>query len=499
MMKNPTGSYLFEFLKLTTMKYLLTFLFLLSLSIIVSGQEHFKLWLDNSNDEYPRDPVQLADGGFIMPVVSRITFYDFFSQKILHISPQGNILKEKIIINPEGDCHIHNLIYVNDSTLIGIGEWKLNGQNSKLWYLCFDTDLNIRWEKKYETSNDWFIWLRSFIDSDNNVVSCITLAPYVNPGLAEIYFMKTNLEGDSLTSRYELLGNSPQLFDIFESDSTYLGFVKGFSPYTWGQVLTIDKEFNILAMDSIPKQIHTGVTVKSNSNTSYYLTGNTSFGGTSQDIMITLLNKDNDCISFSRIGRSADTIDMGGADISMDYITKTNILVGGSSNLDPGHIYYSSTVSWYSLSSFDSLLNLKWTKYYGGDVYYVLRSIVATADGGALLSGTRYDYLTPDNKLDVYILKVDSAGLYTSIGENPGIQVLSAIVYPNPAHEALNVQTELRNARIAIYDINGKEILTQELQQGISNIEIQHLAIGIYFYRITSHGNFIESGKWMKE
>jgi hemin uptake protein HemP len=47
--------------------------------------------------------------------------------------------------------------------------------------------------------------------------------------------------------------------------------------------------------------------------------------------------------------------------------------------------------------------------------------------------------------------------------------------------------------------MNGKEILSQELQQGVSNISIQHLAAGLYFYRITSQGKFVESGKWVKE
>ena len=480
------------------MKYLVTFLILSTLNIVVSGQRSFLLMLENTQDEYIRDPVQLADGSFVMPVISRISFEDYFCQKILHISDNGDILNQRIIENPEGDCHIHNLVYANDSTLIGIGEWKISGQNSKLWYICFDTDLKIRWEKKYETSNNSLLYLRSFIDSDNHIVSCVTLTPGGYPLNGVLYFMKTSMEGDSVTARYELSGNGPILFDLIESNSKYLGFVRGFSTHSYSQILTLDKTFNILVVDTLPMKIDNCMTAKINNDNSYYLTGNHYDEESGRKIIVTLFDQNNSPLVSYLTGKN-DTANMGGADISMDFITKANILVGGTANFDIYNPYYSSMATWYSLSSFDSSLNLRWTKYYGGDAYYVLRSIVATTDGGALLSGTRYDYLDPDNFLDVYIVKVDSAGLYTSIDENPGIRVHEAIVYPNPAHETLNIQTQLKEAVISIYDMNGKEILTQELQQGISNIAIQHLAAGLYFYRIISYGKFIESGKWVKD
>jgi hypothetical protein len=190
---------------------------------------------------------------------------------------------------------------------------------------------------------------------------------------------------------------------------------------------------------------------------------------------------------------------MGGADISMDFITKTNILVGGTSNVNVYNPYHSNSFSWYSLSCFDSLLNLKWTKYYGGDSYYFLRSIIATKDGGALLSGTRYDYLNPDNEVDVYVLKVDSTGIYTIIDETTDIELREAIVYPNPSRETLNIETGLKDAEISLYNLNGKKIKTQELQQGVTRINLQNLASGMYFYRIMRQGKIVESGKWVKE
>ena len=480
------------------MKYLLTFLILLSLNIVVSGQETFKFILENLQDEKPIEPLQLADGSFILPVMSRNAYEDNNRQKILHISAQGNILNQRFIENPEGSCHIHNLIYENDSTLIGIGEWAISGQNSKLWYICFDTSLKIRWEKKYETSNNFILYLRSFIDSDNHIVSCVTLTPEGYPLNGVLYFIKTSMEGDSVTARYEPSGNGPILFDLIESNSKYLGFVRGFSIHTQNQVLSLDKAFNLLDVDTLPRGNNGCITVKTNNDSSYYMTSNYSNDETRYKIAVTLFDQNNAPLAVCLTGKN-DMMNIAGADISMDFVTKPNILVGGTANFDFSNGYYSDMASWFSLSSFDSLLNLRWTKYYGGDSYYVLRSIIATADGGALLAGTRYDYLRPDNFLDVYILKVDSAGIYTNIGENPGIKMHEAIVYPNPAHETLNIQTQLKEAVISMYDMNGKEILAQELQQGISNIAIQHLAAGLYFYRITSHGKFIESGKWVKE
>jgi hypothetical protein len=483
------------------MRCILPILFLISLNITLFGQESFKVILENTNDEYPRSPVQLTDGSFILPLISRATYFDFFNQQILHISAQGNILNQILITNPDGDCHIHNMVYANDSTIIGIGEWKINGQNSKLWYVCIDANLQIRWEKKYETNNDWFELLRSFIDSENNVVSCVTIAPYAIPGQAEIYFMKANLNGDSITSRYELSGTGPKLRDIFEKDSSYLAFGQGFMPNKPGNVISFDKSFNLLSIDSIPYDIHNTITAKYNNDSSYYLAGDTYFGYTSQDIMITILDKNNDCQVYYRIGRTADTIDMGGADISMDYFTKTNILVGGTSHVDLGNPYYSSSISWYSLTSFDSLLNIRWTKYYGGDSYYLLRSIVATNDGGALLSGTRYNYLTPDNKLDVYVLKVDSAGIYTGTEESHGKQAHDAIIYPNPGSDLLNIQSgpQISGAQFTLYDMKGNSALEEKINTTEIRLNTRHLRPGIYPWQIVYKNKVIESGKWVKE
>ena len=47
----------------------------------------------------------------------------------------------------------------------------------------------------------------------------------------------------------------------------------------------------------------------------------------------------------------------------------------------------------YVLLQTDSLLNIRWEKFYGdGEYYYELMRVFATNDGGCILAGTRYDF-----------------------------------------------------------------------------------------------------------
>jgi hypothetical protein len=210
-----------------------------------------------------------------------------------------------------------------------------------------------------------------------------------------------------------------------------------------------------------------------------------------------LLNLDNDIINSECTG-NIDTVDYAGFDQSMAIHSPDTIYIGETHNIDRSHAYYSNFHSWYSLSSLDSLLNIRWTKYYGNTGYNTLRSIMATSDGGAILSGERYDYNYPDNKLDLYFFKIDNQGLISGTNDDK-IKGSNAIVYPNPGKDFLIVEVgiQIQDAEFFLIDINGKTVIHQQLSKPKTLFKTSFLAEGLYAWYIVYQNKRIESGKWL--
>ncbi len=251
-------------------------------------------------------------------------------------------------------------------------------------------------------------------------------------------FIKATPSGDTLQTAYKYSGDFYPIFDFFKQGSYYKALARE-NIYSLSSILTLDSVLNIISSDPIPYQISNCMTGKPISDTSMYISGNGIFGIASDDIGIIKINNPNTLSLSNHLGMLSDTVDYGGADQSMDFIDANNIFVAGTSNIDLTYGYYSSAPAWYNLSNLDSSLNIRWTKYYFGDACYVLRNVTATSDGGVILSGTRYDYNNPGNKLDICILKVDQDGLYTGLEEKPLVKAHDAILYPNPGRENITI------------------------------------------------------------
>ena len=63
-------------------------------------------------------------------------------------------------------------------------------------------------------------------------------------------------------------------------------------------------------------------------------------------------------------------------------------------------------------------------------------------------------------------------------------------LYPNPAQEVLNI-TAVSNAKIQIYNTNGRLIRVKENCEETEKIDIQNLKAGVYFVKITKENNVV--------
>jgi hypothetical protein len=147
-------------------------------------------------------------------------------------------------------------------------------------------------------------------------------------------------------------------------------------------------------------------------------------------------------------------------------------------------------------------LNLIDHHFYGGDAFYMPYSIIATSDGGALITGNRYDFHFPDiMKYHIFALKVNSEGIITNVPNNVSWQAAEAIVCPNPGSEYFDavVGVQYPISTFYLYDMKGQSVLEKQLNQANTRINTQLLANGTYVYKFISDNMVIGYGKWIKK
>ncbi len=83
-------------------------------------------------------------------------------------------------------------------------------------------------------------------------------------------------------------------------------------------------------------------------------------------------------------------------------------------------------------------------------------------------------------------------------------------VYPNPGRNILNIRTALQNARVEVYDMNGRLVHSQALTEHVTAIDAGDWAEGVYVWKVYTpnggpsilrqaqgSGTLVEKGKWV--
>jgi hypothetical protein len=96
----------------------------------------------------------------------------------------------------------------------------------------------------------------------------------------------------------------------------------------------------------------------------------------------------------------------------------------------------------------------------------------------------------------IYHILADSFWNVDEAHDN-GLKV--AIAYPNPGKDVLNIRTGLKDARVEVYDMNGKLIHSQALTENVTRIDATDWAEGVYVWKVYANNKEVENGKWIKE
>lgn len=379
---------------------------------------------------------------------------------VIKLNKYGELIDTLNISIPNRSMHISQVIIDDDNTLIINAvsyDTTENEYNSHLELLRLNQDLDIINSNSilvHDSANVPNTFLN--ILNNGNLVVSGTMQHLVGypPSIRLNY--KLSPEFDSLYSYFRLnLPGGSICWDVKQLNDTTLFMFTTIGTFT-GFALTDTMFVETGELTALPNGLRCDCGIKWDSDTSFFLVGSyyrTDVGHHDIGVSRSLNPMDTSAYIFNYWG-SPDTLDHPTPFGGIDYNNKDTIYASGTKN---AWLWPLNVPSYYSLVQTDSLLNIRWEKFYGGDANYTLFSIDATQDGGCLLGGIKHEFSYTGIKTDAHVLKVNAQGLITGLHENSTIQTKEAIVFPNPGIEFLRVRiaAQYPQSTFELFDMNG--------------------------------------------
>lgn len=368
-------------------------------------------------------------------------------------------------------------------------------------YLCELTPENdLVWEKMYPILSGYVLNLADFlIDNENNIVlySGLKIIPYSNDHLL---LSKFNMDGDLLCSNFLPDYNAGLYNDIIlKPDST--GY------YIIGSVnkngilrsyFDVDADLNIVAMGpNFPNLFGYPFDAKWLSNGNLFIINEESSEtpGAYRDIQARIVDQNITTTLKDTVFFDPDNVYTPVYD-GMDFIYEDLIWTCTFNEAIP---YYPGTEV-YKVYLFDSEMNLKGMKVFGGDSRWWFFHLVATTDGGCIITGMKREPEgTVNGDYDLCILKFMPEDIITSAQETPIENDMDVSLYPIPFDQYLTIKSAFRNLDITLYDLSGNPLI-HESTGDINHYRINTncLSKGFYFYKIEMNNAVIQNGKLLK-
>lgn len=422
---------------------------------------------------------------------------------ILKLNKYGDLIDTLTLSIPNRSLHLAQVTIDSDNSLI-INGWSCDtiasGLQSRVEIFRLNNNLEILNSNSILISEEGHAGY-SFLNflNNGNIVISGALTELVGSPPTVRYNTKLSPEFDSLHSYIRYSGPGSMAYDIKQnSDSTYL-ILNNIG--TWAGFVETDTMFvETGERTELPYGVDCDCGIIWDTDSSFFLVGdyyNDPDNNHDIGLFRSLNAMDTSTYTFNYWGAANDTIDFPAPFNGIDFNNKDTIYAGGTKNF---WVWPVNAPSYYSLVQTDSLLNIRWEKFYGGDANYTLLSIDTTNDGGCLLGGIKHEFTYENGKTDAHIIKVNSKGLITGNPNNSTIEIKEALVFPNPGTDYLKVRiaAQYQQSTFDLFDLNGKLILSEEIQGKGKQISTTFLPSGTYIFKIHSKDGLFESGKWVK-
>ncbi len=440
--------------------------------------------------------------------------YDWFAYeqehntpaRILKLSPQMELLGE-MVIGEEGRRSTVTGIHhdpENEDLFLVVGKIHDNDLHyDKPFMVRFDADLNIVWQKEVELPHNcckFFFKQKSFMDSQNDIVYMTEFYDSSNPMVHPYLYLRLSPEGDVMaidTTTQTSLFNTGGIFEYqdgsgdyglcFSSDAIIQRLNRDFEPVGQRNIplnIHLDSQWEMLLMSRYDQS-----TVLSLPDSSLFIAVE-GLGWTYPELVpdASVLMK----LSPSDTLLNIYVDDFEGLFLSDCYDDYTEIVpeIKGVDRLGD-YLFYCYYILDYDLetgmvgnSSFcvtklTTGLDVVWQRVYDFNNKIRPHYVMATQDGGCLVTGEIGTGLDGEEGMMMFAAKIDSEGCLDV--PEMGNVTRSVGCYPNPAKDFVRIEgTEA--AEVQVYNALGQLVKTV---RGMNEIDIEGFAEGVYLLRIT--------------
>ena len=449
--------------------------------------------------------------------------------KILKLSPMMELFGE-MVFGEEGHRSTITGIYQDpeqEGLFIAVGKIHDNDLHyDKPFMVRFDSDLNILWQKEVDLPDScqkFFIWPRSFMDSQNDIVFMTEFYNdyYLND--IEYMYLRLSIEGEVLAieSTETTFLDKGGIFEYNDGSGNY-GVCNSFNH----SVQRLNRDFEPIGQRIVPNNIvfdENAMEIlllrRFNASTIMSLPDSTLFVAIDGDgwkypdvvadaVLMKLSPADTMSVvhvqSFDGLFFSDcynDTSETVAEIKGLDRLGEHLFLCYCIMNYEPGGGMVGN--SSFCVTKLTLGLDVVWQRVYDFNNKIMPRYVMATQDGGCLVTGEIGTGLNGEEGMMMFAAKIDSEG-YLDVPEMGNVRQ-SVGCYPNPAKDELNIDIsdlpQNMEHHIQITDALG-HIRLDRIIRGEGNVltlGVSGLKAGIYAYRIYNMDKELIKGKFIKE
>ena len=438
-------------------------------------------------NEIPLSVIEDSDQNYVIVGFTYDSLFDRSNGTIIRLNSDGDIINQLTLGNEEENLKLGKILYINNIYTLFGGILNTNTSHRNLLFLQFDEQWNeinrrlipIPYDR---TLGSYF----PVLDSDSMfVISGFTLA--LSNGYTDHFYIKLDSEGDTIVTIFKNSEFQPMSLTILESQdhSKYYDIISGYEFNAPSGILQLDKNFNSIVFNKIeiPSYLYTYGSLVMSDSTLLVVGDQLVLNWL---LTLVLVNENAQVIESRTFRRDSLMKELPAFSQPLSRFGN-NIFLGATSNYDHWGAQYSNYDSWFHLIKMDENLIIHWEKWYGGDAYYFLNSVLGTSDGGCLMVGTKHPHGSPSLIRGSHFIKVDANG-NVQWTQNVEIPEWSYKVYPNPTQSVFNIENnEMDIQSVELFDISGKLLNSvQDCNNTTISIDLSSFPQGVYLAKVKS-------------
>ncbi len=492
-------------IKQKKMKNRIVFFIFCLIAINSSAQNTFFKWYPTEKQEFINNINEVLNGCYIISG-GQLDTNSFTRQAyLLKIDSLGNRIMETVHNeNDSNSIYLVAFFLPNETNIINFIKIKENNINSDKFSSMYFEKINtetldiISFKEFHAPINQSYIPQQICI-TDSLILTHSVISELLSNSYSGTIVNSYNFNFDSV-STYKTANTVPVGFVLDSSSRT----IKSFTANGRVNIMNLNYNLDVIDSTSLPMQISPFANVSSVSTNKYVICEHEGYTSLFplQHIKVILCRNLDAVIDTVEYWNHPDSILYPGLNVNSAFINN-EIFITGLYKSNLSEFPYQTTPSYIQITRIDTNMNIIDHHFYGGDAVYYPFKIMATSDGGAIVTGLRYDHTNPSIKrLHPFALKVNNEGLVVAGIEDEFNPIShSAIVFPNPGKDVLNLTSgiQLNNGVFTLFDMQGRPVIAQKINSTEMQIDASNLASGTYVWQIILNNKIVEKGKWVKK